>query len=158
MITFIKGWHVFIRILAYLLYFFLNYLFILALLGPHLCTRFSLVVASGGFSCCGAQALGHLGFSSCSSGAQQLWFLSPRAQAQQLRCMVSYTKAYGIIPDQGSNLCLLHWQVDSLLLSHQGSPILSIFKACSRKIFLSQYLVYEWIQYLVHEWTRYRND
>src|SRR5574340_697992 len=23
---------------------------------------------------------------------------------------------------QGSNLCLLHWQTDSLSLSHQGSP------------------------------------
>ena len=40
--------------------------------------------------------------------------------------MVSYTKAYGIIPDQGSNLCLLHWQVDSLPLSHQGNPTMSI--------------------------------
>ena len=28
----------------------------------------------------------------------------------------------GIFPTQGSNLGLLHWQVDSLLLSHQGSP------------------------------------
>ena len=28
----------------------------------------------------------------------------------------------GIFPTQGSNLCLLHWQVDSLLLSHLGSP------------------------------------
>ena len=28
----------------------------------------------------------------------------------------------GIFPDQGSNLCLLYWQVDSLPLSHQGSP------------------------------------
>ena len=31
----------------------------------------------------------------------------------------------GIIPTQGSNpclLCLLHWQVDSLPLSHLGSP------------------------------------
>ena len=28
----------------------------------------------------------------------------------------------GIIPTQGSNLHLLHWQVGSLLLSHQGSP------------------------------------
>ena len=27
-----------------------------------------------------------------------------------------------IFPDQGSNLCLLHWQVDSLPLSPQGSP------------------------------------
>ena len=28
----------------------------------------------------------------------------------------------GIFPTQGSNPCLLHWQVDSLPLSHQGSP------------------------------------
>ena len=32
--------------------------------------------------------------------------------------------ACGIFPDQGSNLCLLHWQADSLPLSHQGSPVL----------------------------------
>ena len=32
--------------------------------------------------------------------------------------------ACGIFPDQGSNLCLLHWQVDSSLLSHQGSPLI----------------------------------
>ena len=37
--------------------------------------------------------------------------------AHRLRCPV----ACGIFPDQGSNLCLLHWQEDSLLLSHQGS-------------------------------------
>ena len=29
----------------------------------------------------------------------------------------------GIFLDQGLNLCLLHWQVDSLPLSHQGSPV-----------------------------------
>ena len=27
-----------------------------------------------------------------------------------------------IFPNQGLNPCLLHWQADSLLLSHQGSP------------------------------------
>ena len=27
----------------------------------------------------------------------------------------------GIFPTQGSSPCLLHWQADSLLLSHQGS-------------------------------------
>ena len=32
----------------------------------------------------------------------------------------------GIFWDQGSNLCLLYWQADSLPLSHQGGP-LSIF-------------------------------
>ena len=30
--------------------------------------------------------------------------------------------ACGIFPDQGSNLCLLHWQADSQPLRHQGSP------------------------------------
>ena len=33
-----------------------------------------------------------------------------------------YSRARGIFPDQGSSLCLLHRQVDSLALSHQGSP------------------------------------
>ena len=32
--------------------------------------------------------------------------------------------ACGISPDQGSNLCLLHWQVDSSLLGHLGSPVI----------------------------------
>ena len=31
--------------------------------------------------------------------------------------------AQGIIPDQGSNPCPLHGQVDSYPLSHQGSPL-----------------------------------
>ena len=78
--------------------------------------RLSLVVASGatlpcgvwashcgGFSCCGAQALGARasvvaarGLSSCGSRA--------------LECRLS---SCGIFPDQGSNPCPLHWQVDS---------------------------------------------
>ena len=33
----------------------------------------------------------------------------------------------GIFPTQGSNLPLLHWQADSLLLSHQGSPRKDIY-------------------------------
>ena len=43
-----------------------------------------------------------------------LWWLllSP------LRC----SAARGILPDQGSNPCVPHWQADSLPLSHQGSP------------------------------------
>ena len=32
----------------------------------------------------------------------------------------------GIFPKQGSNPWLLHWQADSLPLSHQGSPVWSI--------------------------------
>ena len=33
----------------------------------------------------------------------------------------------GIFPDQGSKSCLLHWRVDSLPLSYQGSPKLVTF-------------------------------
>ena len=38
----------------------------------------------------------------------------------RLRC----SAACGIFPDQGLNPCLLHWEVDSSPLSHQGSPTL----------------------------------
>ena len=31
------------------------------------------------------------------------------------------------VRDQGSNPCLLHWQMDSLALSHQGSPYSECF-------------------------------
>ena len=34
----------------------------------------------------------------------------------------SFSAACGIFPDQGSNPCPLHWQVDSQPLHHQGSP------------------------------------
>ena len=39
----------------------------------------------------------------------------------------SRSAACGIFPDQGSNLCPLHWQADSQPLRHQGSPTF-IFK------------------------------
>ena len=35
----------------------------------------------------------------------------------------SQSTAREIIRDWGSNWCLLHWQADSLPLSHQGSPV-----------------------------------
>ena len=34
----------------------------------------------------------------------------------------------GIFPIQGWNPCLLHWQADSVPLSHQGSPIIMFIK------------------------------
>ena len=39
---------------------------------------------------------------------------------------LSCSAAREIFPCQGSNSCLLHWQLDSLLLSHQGSQRLSL--------------------------------
>ena len=46
------------------------------------------------------------GYSTCSAWAQKLRPWGSREQAQ----------------DQGLNLCLLHWQMDSLPLSHRRSP------------------------------------
>ena len=39
----------------------------------------------------------------------------------------SCSAACGILPDQGSNPCPLHWQADSQPLCHQGSPENGIF-------------------------------
>ena len=39
----------------------------------------------------------------------------------------SCSAACGILPDQGSNPCPLHWQADSQPLRHQGSPHLVLF-------------------------------
>ena len=40
----------------------------------------------------------------------------------------SRSAACGILPDQGSNPCPLHWQADSQPLRHQGSPYnISVF-------------------------------
>ena len=60
----------------------------------------------GGFFCCGA------------------WPLSTGSIAVVHR--LSRSMARRILPDQGSNLCLLHWQTDFFTLSHQGSLLLNI--------------------------------
>ena len=91
--------------------------------------RLSLVAVNGGYS-----LLWSMGFllqwflllQSTDSRAcelQQWWLADSRAQPQQLwhTDWHSCPTAPGIFPDQGQNLCLLHWQADSLPLSHQGS-------------------------------------
>ena len=51
-----------------------------------------------------------------------------RAWAQSLwPCGLGCSVACGLFLDQGSNLCLLHWQVVSLPLSHQGIPEGALF-------------------------------
>ena len=58
--------------------------------------------------------------------------LSSGSLALELSC----SKACGILPDQGLNPCLLHWQVDSLPLSHQRSPVyLFLMETLIRKAF-----------------------
>ena len=49
--------------------------------------------------------------------ALRLYSVGSVVEEHRLSC----SPACGIFPDQGSNLCLLHWQVDSYPLHHQGS-------------------------------------
>ena len=54
--------------------------------------------------------------------APGLWSTGSIVVAHRLRCSM----ACGIFPDQRLNPHLLHWQVDALPLSHQGSPTQSL--------------------------------
>ena len=78
----------------------------------------SLVAASADLlTGCGAWA-SHCGdFSCCRAWAQCLWHHGPGCST-----------ALGILLDQGSNLCSLHWHVHSLPLDHEGSPGQSILE------------------------------
>ena len=79
------------------------------------------VVAIRGLSSCGTQALERVGFSSCGAWAQQLCLMGSVVVAHGLQIAgsvvvahgLSCSAACGIFLDQGSNLCPLHWQVDS---------------------------------------------
>ena len=42
----------------------------------------------------------------------------------------SCSAACGILPDQGSNPCPLHWQADPQPLRHQGSPLFFFLNNC----------------------------
>ena len=53
----------------------------------------------------------------------------------------SCSAACGILPDQGSNPCPLHWQADSQPLSHQGSPRLHLY-SCPAPRFFRTFLFY----------------
>ena len=109
----------------FLIYFWLRWVFVAV---PGL----SLVAASKGYSslrCAGfslwwllllrSTGSTHMGFSSCGSRALERRFSSC---GNGLSC----SAACGIFPDQGPNLCPLHWQVDSYPLHHQGSPCVSL--------------------------------
>ena len=77
----------------------------------------SLVVASGGHSssrCAGLSLSRPLLLRSAGSS---------RAGSVAVAHGLSCSAACGILPDQGSNPCPLHWQADSQPLRHQGSPV-----------------------------------
>ena len=104
----------------------------LAVLGLCCCTGFSLVAESWGYSSCRehashwgglpvaehTRALGCAGFSSCSTGISSCSSWAPEQRLSSCHAQAELPYACGILPDQGYNLCLLHWQVDSLPRSH----------------------------------------
>ena len=76
----------------------------------------SLVVASGGHSSSRCVVL------SLSRPLLLRSTGSRRAGSVVVAHGPSCSAAYGILSDQGSNPCPLHWQADSQPLRHQGSP------------------------------------
>ena len=111
----------------YLFYFSLCWVFIAVVLFSS-CSRWgplsscsALPFHCDDFSYCRTQAPGCLGFSSCGTRAPEHRLSSCGAWAQLLCSM-------WILLVQGSNPCPLHWQVNSLPLSHQGSPSPSVLK------------------------------
>ena len=117
-------------------FFFLlrHFLFIYLFIYLWLCWVFvsvqglSLVAASGGHS------------SSRCAGLSLSWPLllwsrgSRRAGSVIVAHGPSCSAACGILPDQGSNPCPLHWQADSQPLRHQGSPLLQHFNNCLERL------------------------
>ena len=104
----------------------------------HCRAGFSLTVASGatlqlwraGFSLPCLLLLGSRApvAAACGPTSCFSWVLGHR--------LSSYSSAAcGILPDQESNPCLLHWQADSLPLSHEGSPRLTFY---GQHLFLAQ--------------------
>ena len=95
-----------------IIYFWLHWVFLAACGLP-------LIVASRGYSAAyrGAALPSHCsGFSYCWEWAREQ--TGSVVVAHRRSCSM----ACGIVLDQGSNSCLLHWQMDSLLQSHLGSP------------------------------------
>ena len=70
----------------------------------------------GGFSCCRARALGHEGSVAVAPGLNSTDSI---AVVHGLGC----SAVCGVSQDSGSNPRLLHWQVDSWPLGHEGSPV-----------------------------------
>ena len=112
-------------------------IYFLAVLGLHCCSGFFLGAATGGFSLVvvtGFSLLWLLLVRSMGSRAQAsagvARGLSCGFQALERSLSISSGNAQAWLlpgmwdlPGQGSDLCLLHWQAESLPQNHQGSPI-----------------------------------
>ena len=111
------------NIFLIVLVFFFNFIFLLFLAVLGLC------FSARAFSSCGKRGLLFI----AGTGLSLSWPLflrstgSGRAGSVVVARGPSCSAACGIFPDQGSNLCPLHWQADSQPLRHQGSPLGFVF-------------------------------
>ena len=98
---------------------------------PHMVGVFSSCSEQGLLSSCGAWTSHCGGFSHCR--AQALWCVGLVVAVPEPQSTGSVVVVHGLRrfvhvgASWTSVLCLLHWQVNSLPLSHQGSPHLYIF-------------------------------
>ena len=109
---------------------FSSVLFFSAVLDLRCCMGFSLVLVNGGQSPAVLQEV----LTMVASVVMEPWLqvgwasvvANPGLQSTGSVVMahrLSCSMACGVFPHQGQNPCLLHWQADSLLLSHQGNPV-----------------------------------
>ena len=82
------------------------------------------------------------------------FFTTPRTVAHQVLLSMGFPRQEywsGLpfpssedLPNPRSNLCLLHWQADSLSLTHQGSPFITL----THMLYTEGLFLEEWIQAL----------
>ena len=89
------------------------------------CGKWVLQLQCMGFSLQWLLLLWSTGSRACELSSCGIQALEHRlSTAQPVKHGLSCSEARGIVLDQGLNLGLLHWQMDSLPLSHQGCPVL----------------------------------
>ena len=127
---------------THVFFFFFKYLFIYLFIYLWLCWVFvsvrglSLAAASGGHSssrCAGLSPSRPLLLRSTGSR---------RAGSVIVAHGPSCSAACGILPDQGSNPCPLHWQADSQPLRHQGSPARTFHKVIANPVNIPELLLF----------------
>ena len=102
---------------AYILFFLCMYVCMYGCVGSSFLWEGSLQLWQAGATLHrGARASHYRGLSLPSTGSR--W-----AGSAIVAHGPSRSAACGILPDQGSNPCPLHWQADSQPLRHQGSPL-----------------------------------
>ena len=121
---FVHTSHIFKNNFIYLDFFYLFFIYFLQYCVGFCCTTvlilFIFVCTGPSLQCMGVFLLRSTGSSGQASAAAapRLQSTGPIVMVHGLSCSTC-----GIFPDQGSNLCLLHWQVDSYTTEPAGNPI-----------------------------------